>query len=732
MERLSKDKLFAMILECCGKQELLSYEASLHDISFKSYKFQRLLTESTNVDINVDTIRSHQTVGDLINTILRMQIEDNHNHMENEEMTDITEYFLKKGRSCFKQDYVHCFVYPQISEQMLHDIRNKFCIERSETILLCYGNFFIRFFLNGVVVTNEGIYCRKYNEENVDQFHINWGDVHHVEYQELMLYFLNAQGENIAQCAIDYFAEDPSNPMQFGQRLASLFTEMAQFVKSPVEKAVQEAKEISDRGDTNIAIQKLQNYLEQVSDSDRWYVYYNIANLFFHSNNMKETVRNCTLGLKFCEESSSAHVKLATLRSTASTKTNDYKSARVDCFDVLQYATNEECNGKGCKNYATNNFSIFDERFSEDFLSLPYNERKVILPVREYIDLHQKSMAVIKLDTFPKIDLPIGHPAANQLYVGHPLIPSKYMQFENYQLELVEDRVREFCTLVQSLGAIEINIETVNAFAKEENTNVKANGSFEIACNPASMKVNGKKDFSHRMIDELTKTISLHQTFEPTGMPTLPSGLVWYQNEPSWQRLYTQRVNGGLISHEERIETKKNQMLEGRELSEIKGELKILFNKMGVEMTSEDENKFVQQENAIIAVKVKFAPISQTADNHNIQVGNEKSSNYSITQEEQEYLNEYKEIIADGEISDRDRRFWEKIKNANGINDKRARELEDMLTAKLSFEEQEYLDEYREMILDGEISPRDQRFLNKLKVTNGISDERASELEKLV
>lgn len=50
----------------------------------------------------------------------------------------------------------------------------------------------------------------------------------------------------------------------------------------------------------------------------------------------------------------------------------------------------------------------------------------------------------------------------------------------------------------------------------------------------------------------------------------------------------------------------------------------------------------------------------------------------------------------------------------------------------LTPEEQEYIDEYKEIISEGEISARNQRYLAMLRETNGISDERAKELEAMV
>lgn len=113
-------------------------------------------------------------------------------------------------------------------------------------------------------------------------------------------------------------------------------------------------------------------------------------------------------------------------------------------------------------------------------------------------------------------------------------------------------------------------------------------------------------------------------------------------------------------------------------------------------------------------------------------VEDSSGSNSVLTEAEEEYLAEYKEMLSDGEVSERDRRFLNKIMKANGISESRAKEIETMASATLlSEEEQEYLDEYREIISEGEISARDQRFLDKLKKTNGISDLRAKEIEAM-
>lgn len=104
----------------------------------------------------------------------------------------------------------------------------------------------------------------------------------------------------------------------------------------------------------------------------------------------------------------------------------------------------------------------------------------------------------------------------------------------------------------------------------------------------------------------------------------------------------------------------------------------------------------------------------------------------ALSPEEKEYLEEFKEIIADGEITERERRLLNKFRAKFGITEERGEELEAMIMQpSLTPEEQEYLDEYKEIIAGGEFSERERRFLEKLRKANGISEERAAEIEKL-
>ena len=112
----------------------------------------------------------------------------------------------------------------------------------------------------------------------------------------------------------------------------------------------------------------------------------------------------------------------------------------------------------------------------------------------------------------------------------------------------------------------------------------------------------------------------------------------------------------------------------------------------------------------------------------------ETSEENGVTSAEQEYIDELKTCIEDdGEISPKERRLLERFREKLGISAERAKELEELFVVpQLTDEEKEYLEEYKSCIEDdGKISPKERRLLNRIRESLGISEERANEIEKL-
>ena len=117
-------------------------------------------------------------------------------------------------------------------------------------------------------------------------------------------------------------------------------------------------------------------------------------------------------------------------------------------------------------------------------------------------------------------------------------------------------------------------------------------------------------------------------------------------------------------------------------------------------------------------------PVCSTDTNGTNQVLNPK--------DEKEYIEALKDCLSDGEISERERRLLERLRVKCGISPERSIGLEKQLTEpQLTAEEKEYLEAYRDVSFDGQVNEKERRILDRLRNMLGITEERAKEIEKI-
>lgn len=658
---------------------------------------------------------------------------------------------FKEGCGIYKRfaDNVDVLVYP-IDESFRSLARTNFGVDRGEEILMIRDTSFWSSKDQGTVLTDKGIHIITDNDNINEETTINWSweIIAKVEYQELNLYFYDYEGNN-SYIGMNYFLKDFSAVASVGQILASLFTKMAQAAEpqaSDFDICNQEIEQLCEANKYKEAAQRLQQCaIEQPEYATIWYEWLGRINylIFKDEHSAAKAYENAinTANSENTEWVASIMHQLcsAYYRMFLGGESVDLRKMRQLALYAATFG-NDTDNITGdpnkiitIKQAAISDLSDLDDIFSKDFLSQPYNSRKVLMPVKQYTELDQEIINVIDIQKLPKeIIFPLGHPAANQLYIGHPLLPHKYIPFENYQLELIEDKVREFCSIVQALGATEINIECLNSNSGDYSTN----GKRHIEGNAGHKMINAsgsyQNEYSRRLIEELNHSIQLHQTFTPSAAPSLPEDLIWYNNEPSWQRLYNQRMSGSLLTHEERIETRKSQMVESNELTEIKGEIKTLFSSAGGSWTKNEEAKYQIQENAVLAIKVKFAPMNQLTQSNIFQdQGALPSLSMELTENEKKYLDKVKDFFIDGDLEGSERSLLDRVRKKLGISEERAAELEASLQKpQLTEEEQDYLEAYQDAMADGVISAKERKLLEEIRNMNNISEQRAKEIEK--
>ena len=648
-------------------------------------------------------------------------------------------YYIKTNNS-------DLFIYPNIPSDVKHSIRTSWGIGLDEEILYVRDSSFWNERNQGLVITDCGIIFIPDNDDMDDRIHISWENVNYVEYKDELLYFFGyGDRENNCPIHISHFLKESSDTSKqgAGSIFHRIFTRMAQ-TQTPkdeddiYEKTVEQYNQLMNDGKEEEALQLALRYRKKEQN-----VAFTPEIAWLYHKKGQDEKAFAVIDEDFnalAEDNLVWKGKLYYTKYSIYDDNGDYMNARKDCLYVkrnIPSDVNWDYEDVNILDDATKDFSRFENEYTQHFLEQPYNERKLIVPVQSYTDLSQKKLAVVDINNLPAINFPMGHPVANQLYVGHPYIPSKYIPFENYELELIEDKIREFSQIMQYLGATEINIESVNSSSNNKDSKIDQKLSGGVDYKLVSGSGNAERHITNKLLEDISQHINLHQKFSPKKYPALPENLVWYQNEPSWQRLYSQRMQGALLEHEERIETKKSQVVENSELKQISAEVKWLFVQANGNWEQSMEEKFEAHENAILSIHVKFAPLED------LQVGTltfQQNTNpilsalsQSLTEEEVEYLNELKACLEeDGKISSKERRLLNRLRERLGITEERAEELENsLLRPELTEEEKEYLDEYKACIEEGELSPKEIRLLNRLRMSLGISEERAKELETM-
>ncbi len=401
----------------------------------------------------------------------------------------------------------------------------------------------------------------------------------------------------------------------------------------------------------------------------------------------------------------------------------DYGEALASIANSIRWEKNKEAL-KECR-------ELYDTCLNENsyvILNKPYQDRKAILITDEYEVCDSKSITVLNPRFLPEnMTFPVGHPIVNHMYIGHPLEPSIYYPLDSYQLELVRDRLFEFCHLVQSLGATDINIEFLDTNSSDNSNKRASNVIGNVDTIIADVNASYSEHKSDHLINSLKQSIRLSQHFTPTVEPSIPDDLKWYYHEPSWKRLCEQRLKGNLLSHEEYLETSKSQMLDNQELTKLEAGVKAFFGKAGIAFDENSEKKFQEQKNAIVSIKVKFAPIGTIK-----QMINSSPTKQANTEDELEYIEVFKECSSEGIISEKDRKMLDRFRIKCGISVERATELEaDCCISSLCDKEKEYLEIFKEIAADGEITPRKRKILMREAESLDITEERAKELENL-
>lgn len=479
---------------------------------------------------------------------------------------------------------------------------------------------------------------------------------------------------------------------------------------------------------------------------------YNEENIFFHKYYF-HTIESL-LKLKRYDEARNHFLSFQEKYNQCSKKDHNYVNiaeyyfltrtlmaviANEDYNDAYQIASDyQDLSKNSSKDFSkerNDNYNTYIANFNK----IDYNKRRIITTSKTSQLFKRDYITLLNIDNLPDIKLPITHPKLDHTYICHPYKTDTYLPIEEYDYELLHDRINEFCYLLQCLGATSISIENVKGESSDAsshaNIQCNAEGKYKII----SAKANAEFDGRERNFSQSTLKIGRNQHFNPTKKPFVPEDLVWFPHQVAWQRLVQQRMNGNLLNHSEYLSSSEQKIISNSEMVKINGELDALFAsiKGGVEFNM--EHNIENNNDMEWRVNVTFKPMEEFNDDsyeytEALPVNEPLQIEESITDDkEQQYMEEIRFMLDDnGVIDERERMMLDRMINVLGISPERAQRLEMLVSSEngLTKEEKEYLEKYKVFIENGEVSDRERQMLIRFANLLGISEERALELEK--
>ncbi len=669
----------------------------------------------------------------------------NNNHNQNDKDMSISELFNKSLNRWYSNSDSDCIIGTELDEASKALLRTNFGIGLNETILFKRDTSFWSINNQGLVITDECFYCIPDNDDVSSAFSFSWKDFDRVRYQELMFYFYNGNQEIARLSKGMFYKGSDINIPKLGPKLSEVLTQIAQLAEPDIDPI-----DLANEGRFDEALEIAESLIK--SDTNNRYAHFAKGRIIYLKECQKENIEE--VDEKLLESALREYQKVFEL--TDSEKADDLSLIYLNIGFVNQVlgrmyqARNAFVQAlDGCDNddkeqimsEVVDTEEFLKEAWDNYITTYDYKERKFVMPVKDYeiggcvVD----GIDVFRMSNVPScLKFPTGHPVANQLYIGHPYNPALYVPFEESEDLFFVDKVHELCYLLECLGAEEIKITSIKGKNVSElnDSQVNYNGSADIKLfsgeGEGEMKLHHQGEMSSR--NQRTMSIKL----DPMRKPFLPEGLIWYDEQPQWQRLVNSRINGNMLEYNEFVSTSQTKFTSNQEKRDIKASAKYLWMKVHAEVEQNIETQFKETTETQWKVEVHFRSIKDFATDTNPtpQITTQKNvlteNKSQLNEDEQSYAEEVKFCLEDGTIGDKERRFLERMRIKLGISPERALEIEKSLQQpQLTEDEQEYLEAVKDEIVDGSIPEPSRKLLNRFRRSLDISEERASKIENL-
>lgn len=349
-----------------------------------------------------------------------------------------------------------------------------------------------------------------------------------------------------------------------------------------------------------------------VDDETSAIIHDTLAVVHYMQNNKQEALNQINQSLELYDDDNSRALK-GVILGGGRNSFDSYKALR----ELIHYRQTEYESPYFTKDDFRTKFEDTQSSYVSHFLEIPQQQRRFVYLVSGNLD-DKLTQLPDELYVLPIGFLPTemhfeGAPTEQTLYVCHPYKPNLYIPYDRYELELFRDELKEFCWVMECLGAKKIDFidaqsETSHLNSQEEN-NIHGEGGYK---GKGSGKLDYNSEYSNELDENTKELLKDGKTFDlsPYTLPYIPKDVVWYQHKQEWQRNCTSRFEGRLREYDFTISTVSSETLSESKRQKLETEINVMLVELSAGAEHKESMQLKKTEAHSTKCHVEFYPLS--------------------------------------------------------------------------------------------------------------------------
>lgn len=351
---------------------------------------------------------------------------------------------------------------------------------------------------------------------------------------------------------------------------------------------------------------------DDIDDETIAIIHDTLAVVHYMQNNKQEALNQINQSLELYDDDNSRALK-GVILGGGRNSFDSYKALR----ELIHYRQTEYESPYFTKDDFRTKFEDTQSSYVSHFLEIPQQQRRFVYLVSGNLDdkLTQlpEELYVLPIGFLPTEMHFEGAPTEQTLYVCHPYKPNLYIPYDRYELELFRDELKEFCWVMECLGAkridfIDAQSETSHLNSQEEN-NIHGEGGYK---GKGSGKLDYNSEYGNELDENTKELLKDGKTFDlsPYTLPYIPKDVVWYQHKQEWQRNCTSRFEGRLREYDFTISTVSSETLSESKRQKLETEINVMLVELSAGAEHKESMQLKKAEAHSTKCHVEFYPLS--------------------------------------------------------------------------------------------------------------------------